>query len=70
MNNWRKSTYSGEGDGNECVELADTPTHIAVRDTKAPHRATVTFTAAAFTPFLKTLKSLKPRPTDGGVVRP
>ncbi|WP_157878217.1 DUF397 domain-containing protein, partial [Streptomyces torulosus] len=34
MDNWRKSSYSGPGDGNECVEIASTPTHIAVRDSK------------------------------------
>lgn len=33
MDNWRKSSYSGEGDGNSCVEIANTPTHVAVRDT-------------------------------------
>jgi hypothetical protein len=32
-NNWRKSTYSG-GQGDNCVEVASTPGHVAVRDTK------------------------------------
>lgn len=36
MDNWRKSSYSGEGDGNSCVEIANTPTHVAIRDTKPP----------------------------------
>ncbi len=31
--NWRKSTYSG-GQGGQCVEVASTPGHVAVRDTK------------------------------------
>jgi hypothetical protein len=31
--NWRKSTYSG-GQGGNCVEVASTPGHIAVRDTQ------------------------------------
>ncbi|MEU3335049.1 DUF397 domain-containing protein [Streptomyces sp. NPDC002144] len=57
MDNWRKSSYSGPGDGNECVELASTPTHIALRDSKAPTRATLTFPAPAFTTFLEALKS-------------
>ncbi|MFD6193099.1 DUF397 domain-containing protein [Streptomyces sp. NPDC060275] len=52
MNNWRKSSYSGPDDGNECVEIATTTTHVAVRDTKAPARATLTFPRAAFTRFL------------------
>jgi len=31
--NWRKSTYSS-GQGGQCVEVASTPGHVAVRDTK------------------------------------
>ncbi|MEU0048682.1 DUF397 domain-containing protein [Streptomyces sp. NPDC006309] len=54
--NWRKSSHSGEGDGNACVEIATTPTHTAVRDSKAPARATLTFPASAFTTFLEGLK--------------
>ncbi|MFJ7153124.1 DUF397 domain-containing protein [Streptomyces sp. NPDC100445] len=54
--NWRKSSYSGEGDGNACVEIASSPTHTAVRDSKAPARATLTFPAAAFVTFLEGLK--------------
>lgn len=57
MDSWRKSSYSGPGDGNECVEIAPTPTHTAVRDSKAPTRATLTFPAPAFSTFLEALKS-------------
>ncbi|GAA5203409.1 MULTISPECIES: DUF397 domain-containing protein [Streptomyces] len=56
MDNWRKSSYSGPGDGNECVEIANSPTHVAVRDTKAPTRATLAFPRTAFTRFLQALK--------------
>lgn len=56
MNNWRKSSYSGGGDGNDCVEIAATPTHVALRDTKARSRATLTFPAPAFASFLEELK--------------
>ncbi|MBK6013587.1 DUF397 domain-containing protein [Streptomyces sp. MBT53] len=56
MDNWRKSSYSGEGDGNSCVEIANTPTRIAVRDTKTPFSATLTFLAPAFTAFVEALK--------------
>ncbi|MEV6961297.1 DUF397 domain-containing protein [Streptomyces sp. NPDC051207] len=56
MDKWRKSSYSGPDDGNECVEIATTPTHVAVRDTKAPARATLTFPAESFTAFLDALK--------------
>ncbi|WP_369389328.1 DUF397 domain-containing protein [Streptomyces sp. CG1] len=57
MDNWRKSSYSGEGDGNNCVEIAPTPAHTAVRDSKAPTRATLTFPTPTFTTFLEALKS-------------
>ncbi|MFE1589567.1 DUF397 domain-containing protein [Streptomyces sp. NPDC059402] len=52
MGNWRRSSYSGEGDGNNCVEIATSATHVAVRDSKAPARATLRFPRAAFTRFL------------------
>ncbi|MFF7259634.1 DUF397 domain-containing protein [Streptomyces sp. NPDC008159] len=57
MSNWRKSSYSGEGDGNNCVEIATTPTHIAVRDSKTPTTRTLTFPVAAFANFLEALKA-------------
>ncbi|WLW54183.1 DUF397 domain-containing protein [Streptomyces sp. YU58] len=56
---WRKSSYSGGGDGNACVELAHRDTHIAIRDSKAPAKATLTFPTAAFVTFVDALK----RPT-------
>lgn len=34
---WRKSTHSHD-DGDHCVELAWTPSGVAVRDSKAPDR--------------------------------
>lgn len=52
---WRKSSYSGSGDGNACVEVAHLHPRIAVRDSKAPGRAALTFAAPAFTAFLRTL---------------
>ncbi|MET7324301.1 DUF397 domain-containing protein [Streptomyces sp. NPDC005549] len=57
MGNWRRSSYSGEGDGNNCVEIAASSTHVAVRDSKAPNRATLGFPMGAFTHFLEALKS-------------
>jgi hypothetical protein len=53
---WRKSSYSGGGEGNACVEIANRDTHIAVRDTKDRAYATLTFPVAAFTPFVEALK--------------
>lgn len=56
MDNWRKSSYSGPDDGNACVEIAHSSTHVAVRDSKAPAGATLTFPVDAFAPFLEALK--------------
>jgi hypothetical protein len=40
--NWRKSTYSGGGEGNTCVEIASLlPTRIAIRDSKNPSHGTL-----------------------------
>ena len=59
MDNWRKSSYSGEGDGNECVEIANSPmyTHVLVRDSKAPARPILTFPGRTFHAFIETLKT-------------
>ncbi|MER5222112.1 DUF397 domain-containing protein [Streptomyces flaveus] len=35
-NNWQKSSFSGSGDGNACVELASTPTTIHLRESDTP----------------------------------
>ncbi|MEV4034548.1 DUF397 domain-containing protein [Streptomyces umbrinus] len=64
MGNWRKSSHSSEGDGNARVETANSPTQVAVRDTKAPARATITFPAGAFTLFVEALKSPYSTVTD------
>lgn len=61
MDKWRKSSYSGPDDGNNCVEIANAPTRISVRDSKAPARATLTFPVSAFAVFVEELK----RPTRG-----
>ena len=53
---WRKSSYSGGGDGNACVEIADRRTRIAIRDSKDPARAILCFPTEAFTTFVEALK--------------
>jgi len=53
--NWRKSSYSGGGDGNNCVEIATAPTHAAIRDSKAPAYGTLTFTTGPFSLFVQAL---------------
>ncbi|MGW3494246.1 DUF397 domain-containing protein [Streptomyces sp. NPDC001020] len=54
---WQKSSYSGGGDGNTCVEIASHRARIAVRDSKTPTRASLSFPTTAFTAFLDALKS-------------
>ncbi|WP_329272477.1 DUF397 domain-containing protein [Streptomyces sp. NBC_01451] len=54
---WRKSSYSGDGEGDDCVEIATTPTHTAIRDSKTPATRTLTFPASAYTAFIDSLKS-------------
>ncbi|WP_460106874.1 DUF397 domain-containing protein [Streptomyces sp. YKOK-J1] len=59
--NWRKSSYSGPGDGDSCVEIADSPTCIAIRDSKDPAAGTLTFPPEAFAPFIETVKGARHR---------
>ncbi|MFC8091610.1 DUF397 domain-containing protein [Streptomyces sp. NPDC057301] len=54
---WKKSSYSGGGEGNDCVEIATLPDRIAVRDSKAPAHGTLTVPAEAFVPFIECLKA-------------
>ncbi|CAL9567456.1 hypothetical protein SUDANB105_04755 [Streptomyces sp. enrichment culture] len=58
---WRKSSYSGGGEGDACVEVDHRHPRIAIRDSKTPARAILTFPADAFAAFLETLKN-PPRP--------
>ncbi|MGW1158727.1 DUF397 domain-containing protein [Streptomyces sp. NPDC002513] len=57
LSNWRKSSYSGPGDGNDCVEIASSPTHVSIRDSKTPARATLSIPTGAFTTFIEALKT-------------
>ncbi|MFB7598425.1 DUF397 domain-containing protein [Streptomyces sp. NPDC056160] len=52
---WRKSSCSGGGEGNDCVEIATT--HVTLRESKAPTRAALTFPAPAFNAFVDALKA-------------
>ncbi|WP_084956310.1 DUF397 domain-containing protein [Thermoactinospora rubra] len=48
---WRKSTYSHIS--GDCVEVGLTATgEVVVRDSKSPHAAKLTFTAAEWDAFL------------------
>jgi hypothetical protein len=54
--NWRKSSYSGSGDGNACVEIANDLTRVAIRDSKDPSCGTLFFPTRAFATFVEALK--------------
>ncbi|MCH5673867.1 DUF397 domain-containing protein [Streptomyces gilvus] len=55
--NWRKSSYSGPGDGDSCVEIANNSTLIAIHDSKDPNYGILTFPTGAFTTFIETVKA-------------
>lgn len=58
---WRKSSYSAQN--TECVEVGcPAATHTAVRDSKLPHRAHLTFTPTAWAELTRTLGLTPPRP--------
>ncbi|MPY60539.1 DUF397 domain-containing protein [Streptomyces spongiae] len=58
---WVKSSYSG-GEGNECVEMAEGPSYVAVRDTKMRLGPALAVAPEAFAAFLGGVK-------DGGLGR-
>ncbi len=47
---WRKSSYSN-GNGGDCVEVADLDTHRAVRDSKKPTGPALMVTAVTWAAF-------------------
>ncbi|MET8561384.1 DUF397 domain-containing protein [Streptomyces flaveolus] len=53
---WQKSSFSGGGQGDACVEVFHRRTRISIRDSKAPARATLTFPAGSFAAFVEALK--------------
>lgn len=65
LDNWRKSSYSGSGDGNNCVEIANLHTRVAIRDSKAPAQGTLTFPAEPFIAFIGDLKADNERGIEG-----
>lgn len=55
--NWQKSTYSGGGDGDHCIELAtDATDAIAIRESDTPDEV-ITTTPDAFSGLIRHLKS-------------
>ncbi|MFJ6844379.1 DUF397 domain-containing protein [Streptomyces griseoluteus] len=49
---WFKSSYSGN-DGPDCVEVALTPGHIHIRDSKTTGGDQLTVSAGTWTSFLR-----------------
>lgn len=56
-NTWQKSSFSGGGQGDACVEIAHLRTRVAIRDSKAPTQGALFFPAGAFTAFISNLKA-------------
>ncbi|EST26693.1 DUF397 domain-containing protein [Streptomyces roseochromogenus] len=52
---WFKSSYSSSSEGDDCVEVATTPTTIHIRDSKTPDTAQLKVTPAAWAEFLTRL---------------
>ncbi|MET7320658.1 DUF397 domain-containing protein [Streptomyces sp. NPDC005549] len=48
---WRKSSYSSDQGGN-CLEVAELPATVAVRDSKTPAGPTLTLAPATFSAFV------------------
>ncbi|MEV7391953.1 MULTISPECIES: DUF397 domain-containing protein [unclassified Streptomyces] len=61
---WRKSSFSGGGQGDACVEVTRRPTHISVRDSKVPTRAVLTLRPRAFAAFVNALHDPHSRDTS------
>ncbi|MBV9448154.1 MAG: DUF397 domain-containing protein [Streptosporangiaceae bacterium] len=53
---WRKSSFSGSG-GTSCVEVAQAGRMIAVRDSKNPGEAVLTFTEPEWKAFTRAVKA-------------
>lgn len=56
LRNWQKSSFSGSGDGNTCVELAATGPQIHLRESDTPTKELRT-TPNALSHLLRTLKA-------------
>ncbi|MGQ4382658.1 DUF397 domain-containing protein [Streptomyces sp. SAS_270] len=54
--NWQKSSFSGGGDGNACIELASTPTTLHLRESATPH-TTLTTTPLPLAHLLRHIRS-------------
>jgi len=53
---WRKSSYTGGGNDDACVELAESANRVWVRDSKNPDGERLVFERKAFAGLLERLK--------------
>ncbi|MFF8271282.1 DUF397 domain-containing protein [Streptomyces sp. NPDC016562] len=49
---WFKSSYSDSSEGDDCVEVATTPTTVHVRDSKVLQSPGITFSPVAWAGFV------------------
>ncbi|MEU5524526.1 DUF397 domain-containing protein [Streptomyces sp. NPDC047860] len=49
---WFKSSYSSSSNGNDCIEIARTPTTVHVRDSKNASGSRLTLTPEAWAAFV------------------
>jgi hypothetical protein len=56
MITWRKSSYTGGGNDDVCVELAKVADRVWVRDSKNPDGGRLEFEGAAFAELLDRVK--------------
>ncbi|WP_306332268.1 DUF397 domain-containing protein [Streptomyces sp. KL118A] len=56
---WQKSSFSGSGDGNACVELASTDAYIRLRESDEPATELITV-PETFAGLLRALRAGKP----------
>ncbi|MGW2046680.1 DUF397 domain-containing protein [Streptomyces sp. NPDC001858] len=54
--NWQKSSFSGGGEGNDCLELASTPTTLHIRESEDP-TTVLTSTASPFSGLLAGIRA-------------
>ncbi|MFD1148422.1 DUF397 domain-containing protein [Saccharothrix hoggarensis] len=50
---WRKSSRSGGGNNDNCVEVAFSAPEVAVRDSKKPDAGVLAFPSSAWQRFLR-----------------
>ncbi|MET7908058.1 DUF397 domain-containing protein [Streptomyces avermitilis] len=57
--NWQKSSFSGGGDGNECVEIALSNDGLLLRESDAPDRQ-IALSGSGLAAFLRRIQAERP----------